>query len=61
MGPGNADSGLPWTTEASSQLDNVPEFARPMAKAGIERFASERGLGRIDVGVFDQAREFLGM
>jgi hypothetical protein len=39
----------------------MPEFARPLAKAGIERFAREQGLGQIDVGVLDRAKDFLGM
>lgn len=52
---------LPWTSEASSRLDNVPEFARPMARKGIERYAKERGFARVDAKVLDQAREFFGM
>jgi len=59
VGSGNVE--IPWTTEASSRLDNVPEFARPMAKKGIERYAMERGYERIDGLVLDQAREFFGM
>lgn len=52
---------MPWTTEASSRLDNVPEFARPMAKKGIERYAKERGFACVDAQVLDQAKEFFGM
>jgi len=52
---------LPWTSEASSRLENIPEFVRPMAKVGIERFAKERGLTRVDAQVLDQAKEFFGM
>ena len=60
-GPEEPSSELTWSPEASSRLDNIPEFARPMAKAGIEKFAREQGLGQIDVGVLDRARNFFGM
>ncbi|MCZ6715188.1 MAG: PCP reductase family protein [Deltaproteobacteria bacterium] len=60
-GPQDSGSELTWSPEASSRLDNIPEFARPMAKAGIEKFAKEQGVGQIDVGVLDRARNFLGM
>ncbi len=53
--------GFPWTSEALSRLENIPEFARPMAKTGIERFARDRGLAQIDAQVLEQAREFFGM
>ena len=59
--PEDSSAELTWSSEASSRLDNVPEFARPMAKAGIEKFARENGLGQIDVQVLDRARDFLGM
>lgn len=55
------EGSLPWTPEAASRLENIPEFARPMARTGIEKFAKERGLGRIDAQVLDQAKEFFGM
>lgn len=60
-GQESANGEIPWTTEASSRLDNVPEFARPMAKKGIERYAKERGFARVDAEVLDQAKEFFGM
>jgi hypothetical protein len=59
--PEAASPELSWSPEASSRLDKMPEFARPLAKAGIERFAREQGLGQIDVGVLDRAKDFLGM
>ncbi|MBC8188239.1 MAG: PCP reductase family protein [Proteobacteria bacterium] len=52
---------LRWSPEASSRLANMPEFARPLAKAGIEKFAKERGLGKIDMSVLDGARKSMGM
>jgi hypothetical protein len=60
MGAGGEGS-LPWTPEAILRLENIPEFARPMAKTGIEKFAKERGLAQIDVQVLDQAKDFFGM
>ena len=52
---------FPWTAEASERLANIPEFARPMAKTGIEKFAKDRGLARVDAEVMEQARDFFGM
>ncbi len=52
---------FPWTPEATERLSNIPEFARPMAKTGIEKFAKDRGLAEIDVEVLEQARDFFGM
>jgi len=60
MGAG-AESSLPWTPEATSRLANMPEFARPMAKTGIEKFAKDRGLPEIDAQVLEQAKDFFGM
>ena len=60
-GPGSGTGELAWSSEAAARLDNMPEFARPMAKTGIEQFAKERGVARIDVQVLDEAREFFGM
>ena len=56
-----SSNAFPWTSEALSRLDNIPEFARPMAKTGIEKFATDRGLAQIDAEVLEQAREFFGM
>ncbi len=60
-GPGGSGAAFPWTPEASQRLENIPEFARPMAKTGIEKFAKDRGLAEIDVEVLEQARDFFGM
>jgi len=58
---GDASDGVRWTAEAASSLDNIPEFARPMAKSGIERYARENGLAEVDARVLEQARDFFGM
>ncbi len=50
-----------WTAAAEARLANIPEFVRPMARTGIERFAKERGLVEVDEQILDAAREFFGM
>ena len=35
-----------WTAAAEARLANIPEFVRPMAKTGIEKFARDRGAAR---------------
>ena len=50
-----------WTSGAEARLANIPEFVRPMAKTGIERFARERGALEVDEKILDAAKEFFGM
>jgi hypothetical protein len=50
-----------WTAAAEARLANIPEFVRPMAKTGIERFAREKGAVEVDETILDAAREFFGM
>jgi hypothetical protein len=50
-----------WTAAAEARLAKVPEFVRPMARTGIERFAQERGALEVDEKILDEAREFFGM
>jgi hypothetical protein len=50
-----------WTAAAEARLEKVPEFVRPMARTGIERFARERGALEVDEKILDAAREFFGM
>ncbi len=47
--------------EAEARLANIPEFVRPMARTGIERFARERGALEVDEQILDSARDFFGM
>ena len=49
-----------WAPEAQQRLERIPEFVRPMAKMGIEKFASERGYPQITVAVLNEAREQFG-
>jgi hypothetical protein len=59
----NGEEPLPvrWTSGAEARLANIPEFVRPMARTGIERFARERGSFEVDEKVLDAAKDFFGM
>ena len=50
-----------WTTAAEARLANIPEFVRPMARTGIEKFARDRGALEVDDTILDEARTFFGM
>jgi hypothetical protein len=50
-----------WTSGAEARLANIPEFVRPMARAGIEKFARDNGSAEVDERILDAAREFFGM
>jgi hypothetical protein len=50
-----------WTSAAEARLANIPEFVRPMARTGIERFARERGAQEVDEKILDAARDYFGM
>jgi hypothetical protein len=53
--------GLAWTAAAEARLANIPEFVRPMAKTGIEKFARDKGSVEVDEKILDAARDFFGM
>ena len=59
----NPDEPAPvrWTAGAEARLANIPSFVRPMARAGIEKFARDNGSIEVDEKVLDAAREFFGM
>ena len=61
--PVQAGESIPvrWTAAAEARLSNIPEFVRPMARTGIEKFARERGALEVDEKILDAAREFFGM
>jgi Proto-chlorophyllide reductase 57 kD subunit len=61
--PRASDEPVPvrWTAAAEARLANIPEFVRPMARTGIERFARERGSAEVDETILDAAKEFFGM
>ena len=48
---------IEWTEEAERRLENIPLFARPMAKMGIEKLAREKGYKKITAEIMDEARE----
>ena len=52
---------LVWSVEAEARLDRVPEFVRPMAKMGIEKFAKDKGHLKIDEAVLEEARDLIGL
>jgi hypothetical protein len=56
-----ADAAIRWTSAAEARLSNIPEFVRPMARIGIEKFAVERGAPQVDEAVLDAARDYFGM
>jgi hypothetical protein len=58
---GAGEIAVRWTAAAEARLANIPEFVRPMARTGIERFARERGAVEVDEKILDAAREFFGM
>ena len=58
---GKLDAAIRWTANAEARLLNVPEFVRPMARVGIEKFALEKGAREVDDEILDAAREFFGM
>ena len=61
--PGQGAEPIPvrWTAAAEARLANIPEFVRPMARTGIEKFAREKGAVEVDEKILDAAREFFGM
>jgi hypothetical protein len=50
-----------WTAEAAARMQAIPEFVRPMAKTGIEKFAKEGGHEEITLAVLDEAKSRFGM
>jgi hypothetical protein len=53
-------SSVTWDPSAERRLGRLPDFVRPMARQGIERFAAERGYTRITEEVLDEVRGTLG-
>lgn len=46
-----------WTPEAQERLKRILEAVRPVAKMAIEQMALEKGCGRIDETLMDEAKE----
>ena len=53
--------GLGWTSQAEQRMAGVPEFVKPMVRAGIEQFARDKGYPQVDEKVLDEAKGFFGM
>lgn len=53
--------GPTWTPEALARLEAIPEMVRPMARAGIEMVAREKGQLLIDEALLSEARTRFGM
>jgi hypothetical protein len=58
---GDEPAPVRWTAAAEARLANIPEFVRPMARTGIEKFARDRGAFEVDEKMLDAARDFFGM
>ncbi len=56
-----AGADLVWTGGALVRLEKMPEFVRPMARAGIDRYAREQGFSEVDEQVLERAKVFFGM
>ena len=50
-----------WTEAALARLQRIPDFVRPMARSGIEKYAQDKGLTEIDEQVLETAKDFFGM
>ena len=64
QGPASQDQtspGIPWTEQAEARLQNVPPFARGMARQAIEDYAREHGYREVTPRVLAEARGKLGM
>jgi nucleotide-binding universal stress UspA family protein len=51
---------LEWDPAAETRLENVPRFARRVARRGIEEYAREHGHSRVTLDVYMKARMRLG-
>lgn len=56
-----APAGPRWTAGALERLEGIPEFVRPMARQGVEHYASSNGYEVVDEKVLDEARQRFGM
>jgi len=59
-GAGQKAVGLTWSAEAEERIQRVPDFLRPMIKAGIESYASKGGYRVITPAVMDESKNAKG-
>ena len=57
----DASGEIVWTQEAEERLGKIPQFARSMAKEGIERHAREKGYREISDAVMEEVRDQFAM
>jgi hypothetical protein len=59
-GAGQKAAGLTWTAEADERIQRIPDFIRPMIKAGIESFANKMGYRVVTPAVMDESKNAKG-
>jgi len=59
-GAGQKTAGLTWSAEADERIQRVPDFLRPMIKAGIESYANKLGYRVITPAVMDESKNAKG-
>ena len=52
---------LTWDAETEARMQNVPRFARRVARRGIEEYAREHGHSHVTLEVYHNARKRFGM
>ncbi|MDP2728911.1 MAG: universal stress protein [Dehalococcoidales bacterium] len=52
---------LPWTREAETRLENIPVFARAMARRAIDDYARRHGYTEVTPEIMTEARGKMGM
>jgi predicted RNA-binding Zn-ribbon protein involved in translation (DUF1610 family) len=57
----NQDEKIVWTKTAEDRMANIPSFARPMARKGVEMHAIEKGYTEINDAVLDEVKDRFGM
>ena len=58
---GSDGPNVSWTPGAEARLAGMPDFVRPMVRAGLERYARESGRERVDEHVIDEVGSRMGM
>jgi len=53
-------AGLIWSAEAEERIQKVPDFLRPMIKAGVESYAAKTGYRVITPAVMDESKNAKG-
>jgi hypothetical protein len=59
-GAGQKAAGLTWSAEAEERIQRVPDFLRPMIKAGVESYASKMGYRVVTPAVMDDSKNAKG-